>query len=80
VGYNWVEWWRDFWRKPMPIIVPNQAKTFEKIRIQVPSVLLEEIKNYCKEFSISETEDFFNEAAKYVLKMDKDWQKILKKV
>lgn len=33
-----------------------------------------------QEFSISEAEDFFNEAAKYVLKTDKDWQKIIKKV
>jgi hypothetical protein len=64
----------------MPIITPNQTKNLEKIRIQVPSVLLDEIKSYCKEFSISEMEDFFNEAAKYVLKSDKDWQKIVKKV
>jgi len=64
----------------MPIITPSQAKSFERIRIQVPSDLLEEVKNYCKEFSITEPEDFFNEAAKYVLKMDKDWQKIIKKI
>lgn len=64
----------------MPIIAPNQTKNLEKIRIQVPSVLLDEIKSYCKEFSISEMEDFFNEAAKYVLKNDRDWKKIVKKV
>lgn len=64
----------------MPIITPSQTKNLEKIRIQVPSVLLDEIKSYCKEFSISEMEDFFNEAAKYVLKNDRDWQKIVKKV
>ena len=63
----------------MPIIMPNQAKTYEKIRIQVPSDLLEEVKNYCKEFSISEMGEFFVEAAKYVLKKDRDWQKIIKK-
>lgn len=63
----------------MPIITPSHAISFEKIRIQVPSVLLEEIKNYCQEFSIPEAEDFFNEAAKYVLKTDKDWRKISKK-
>ena len=63
----------------MPIITSNQAKNLEKIRIQVPSDLLEEVKNYCKEFSISEIENFFNEAAKYVLKTDKDWKKIMKK-
>jgi hypothetical protein len=63
----------------MPIITPNQAKSLEKIRIQIPLDLLEEVKNYCKEFSISEIEDFFNEAAKYVLKTDKDWKKIIKK-
>ena len=63
----------------MPIITPNQTKTYEKIRIQVPSDLLEEVKNYCKEFSISETGDFFVKAAKYVLKKDQDWQKKLKK-
>jgi hypothetical protein len=56
----------------MPIITPNQTKTYEKIRIQVPSDLLEEVKNYCKEFSISETGDFFVKAAKYVLKKDQD--------
>jgi hypothetical protein len=64
----------------MPIITPSQTKNLEKIRIQTPSVLLDEIKSYCKEFSISEVEDFYNEAAKYVLKNDKDWQKIVKKV
>lgn len=68
-----------FGGKTMPIINPSQAKNLEKIRIQTPSVLLDEIKNYCKEFSIAEMEDFFNEAAKYVLKSDKDWQKIAKK-
>ncbi len=60
----------------MPIIAPIQTKNLEKIRIQVPSVLLEEINSYCKEFSIAEVEDFFNEAAKHVLKTDRDWQKI----
>jgi hypothetical protein len=63
----------------MPIIKPNELKSFEKIRIQVPSGLLGEIKSYCKEFSIAEIEDFVNEAAKYVLKKDQDWQKKLKK-
>ena len=63
----------------MPIITPNQAKTYEKIRIQVSSDLLEEVKNYCKEFSIPQIEEFFVEAAKYVLKTDKDWQKKMKK-
>ena len=63
----------------MPIISPNQAKSFEKVRVQVPEDLLNEIRSYCKEFSIVNVEDFFNEAAKYVLKMDKDWQKIYKK-
>ena len=52
----------------MPIITPSQTKNLEKIRIQTPSVLLEEIRKYCEVFSISEVEDFFNEAAKYVLK------------
>jgi hypothetical protein len=64
----------------MPIIPPNQTKNLEKIRIQVPSVLLEEIRSYCKEFLISEPEDFFNGAAKHVLKIDRDWQKISKKM
>jgi hypothetical protein len=40
---------------------------------------LEEIKNYCKEFTISEIDNFFVGAAKYVLKKDQDWQKKLKK-
>jgi hypothetical protein len=63
----------------MPIITPTHAKAYEKIRIQVPSDLLEEVRTYCKEFSISEVEDFFNEAAKFILKTDKDWRKINKK-
>ena len=63
----------------MPIITPHQVKTIEKIRMQIPSDLLEEVKNYCKEFSISEMEEFFVGAAKYVLKKDRDWQKIINK-
>ena len=63
----------------MPIIKPNELKSFDKIRIQVPQDLLEEIKNYCKEFTISEIDNFFVGAAKYVLKKDQDWQKKLKK-
>lgn len=63
----------------MPIISSSQTKSFEKIRINIPSVLLEEVNNYCKTFSISEPEEFFIEAAKHVLKTDRDWKKIIKK-
>jgi hypothetical protein len=71
-------WGRIFGGGTMPIIALSHTKTFEKIRIQVPTTLIAEIDIYCQEFSITEIENFFNEAAKFVLKKDKDWKKINK--
>ncbi len=59
----------------MPLITATKPQSFEKTRLQVPADLMADIQDYCREFSIANAEDFFIEAARYILKMDKDWKK-----
>ena len=62
----------------MPLINAKPEVKFEKIRFKIPSDLLQEIKAYCEAFEIKTIDNFFSEAAQYVLKTDRDWIKIHK--
>ena len=57
----------------MPIIKPHRKVQNEAIKLSCPSDLLEEIKRYCAAFHIAKPEEFFVQAAQYVLEHDKDW-------
>jgi len=62
----------------MPLIIAKPEIKSEKIRFKIPGDLLSEIKDYCEAFGIKSIDNFFCEAAQYVLKTDRDWIKIRK--
>lgn len=57
----------------MPIIKPYRKVQNETLKLSCPSDLLEEIQRYCVAFHIEKPEEFFVQAAQYVLEHDKDW-------
>lgn len=63
----------------MPLISAKPEIKPEKVSFKIPGDLLQEIKNYCEAFGIKTIDNFFSEAAQYVLKTDRDWIKIHKK-
>jgi hypothetical protein len=62
----------------MPLISAKSEIKPEKVSFKVASDLLQEIKEYCEAFEIKAIDNFFCEAAHYVLKNDRDWIKIHK--
>lgn len=57
----------------MPIIKPKQKHEKEQIRISIENRVLEKIKQYCEWAGISKQDEFFEQAAEFVLSKDKDW-------
>jgi hypothetical protein len=57
----------------MPIIKAKQKQDKEQMRISIDTQVLEQIKQYCDWASISKPDEFFEQAAEYVLSKDKDW-------
>ncbi len=62
----------------MPLISAKPEVKLERIRFKIPGDLLQEIKAYCEAFEIKTIDNFFSEAAQYILKTDRDWIKIHK--
>ncbi len=60
----------------MSIIQPKQEISFEKIRLKISSELLMEVKAYGDKFGLKNLDDFFNQAAQHILKIDKEWIKV----
>ena len=61
----------------MPIIKTKQKQDKEAIRISVESKILETIKQYCDWVGVKKHDDFFEQAAEYLLSKDKDWKNYL---
>lgn len=59
----------------MPIIKSDKNKKFEKIKFSINSSMLAEIKEYCKWASVNDIGMFFEQAAEFILKKDKEWKK-----
>jgi hypothetical protein len=57
----------------MPLIKPIDFETVP-IRTKLPKLLDAEIENYIQWAGITDKQFFLVEAAKYLLKMDKDWK------
>lgn len=58
----------------MPIIKAKQKQDKEQIRISVDKGLLDKIKQYCEWANVTKQDEFFEQAAEFVLSKDKDWQ------
>jgi hypothetical protein len=57
----------------MPIIKAKVKQDKEQMRISIDTKILDQIKQYCEWASISKPDEFFEQAAEYVLSKDKDW-------
>lgn len=58
----------------MPIIKVKQKQEKAQVRLSLETKLLETVKQYCVWAGVNNHEDFFAEAAKYLLSKDKDWK------
>jgi hypothetical protein len=63
----------------MAIIKPKQKIEKQQMRISLETPLIEKITKYCELLNIKKVDDFFEQAAEYVLSKDKDWQAHTKK-
>lgn len=59
----------------MPIIKPKNTNEFTQRRYRFDSALTNEVEAYCKWANIKNDNVFFEEAALYILKKDKEWQR-----
>ncbi len=62
----------------MPIVKAKQKQDKTQIRINIETKIFESIKEYCDWANVHKHDDFFEEAAKYLLTKDKDWKNYLK--
>lgn len=59
----------------MPLLSPKKKSIEKNIKINIDSNLLDEIQLYCDFAQLASVDEFFTEAAKFVLSKDKDWVK-----
>ena len=59
----------------MPLLKPTKKLAKKYVRITVQEPVLEEIRTYCQWANIQKLDDFFELAAQFVFKKDKDWQR-----
>ena len=64
----------------MPIIKSKNPTEFVQKRYRFEKHLSEEVTMYCEWANIKNDNQFFEEAALYVLKKDKDWQQAKNKL
>lgn len=57
----------------MPIIKSTQKQEKEQIRISIEKTIAEKIRQYCEWADVKKPDDFFEQAAEYILSKDKDW-------
>lgn len=57
----------------MPLIKPKPKLENKRVSIKIDSTLLSQIEDYCKYVGFAKVDDFFAEAATYVLSKDKDY-------
>jgi hypothetical protein len=60
----------------MPIIKPKSKSQKEYIRIKIDSELLQEIRHYCSYAGFNKCDEFFAEAAIYILAKDKEFKEV----
>lgn len=59
----------------MPLLNPTVVEEEINRKLRFKKSLIDEISAYCKWSGILSENHFFEEAAAFVLKKDKDWQK-----
>ena len=61
----------------MALLTAKQKLKKVPLSLRLDEGLLSEIKAYSEWIGIERLEDFFGQAARYILEKDKDWQKNL---
>jgi len=57
----------------MPIIKSTEQTEKELIRINIEKSIAEKIRRYCEWAGVKKIDEFFKQAAEFVLSKDKDW-------
>ena len=57
----------------MPIIKSKNKTDKEQIRISIEKNIIEKIRQYCEWAGVKKHDEFFEQAAEYILSKDKDW-------
>lgn len=57
----------------MALITVKKKPEKVQVRISLENHLLEKIKQYCEWVGITKHDEFFEQAAEYILSKDKDW-------
>ena len=63
----------------MPLISPRTQPQAQSIKIMIEAPLYQEINNYCTWAKFKSKDQFFEEAARFVLSRDTEW-KVQKKL
>ena len=63
----------------MALLNPKDRSKRIPISLRLPEQLLAEIGDYCQWIGIAKLQDFFEQAAEYILDNDHDWKKESKK-
>ena len=58
----------------MALLDPKKRSKRVPISLRFEERLIDEISAYCKWLGIARMQDFFEQAAEYILKNDKDWK------
>ena len=64
----------------MPIIKAKAKQEKEQVRISIDTRVIERIRQYCEWANISKPDEFFEQAAEFVLSKDKAWLAFNQKV
>ncbi len=59
----------------MAIIKSKQKEERTQVRVTIENRTLETIKKYCEWAGVEKQDEFFEQAAEYILSKDKEWQK-----
>ena len=59
----------------MPIIKASEKIEKEQVRINIDKSILDKIRQYFEWADVKKHDDFFAQAAEFVLSKDKDWLK-----
>jgi hypothetical protein len=58
----------------MPLLDPKKRSKRVAVSLRFEENLMQEISAYCSWLGITRLQDFFDQAADYILKNDKDWK------
>ena len=58
----------------MALLQPTKQIQKQQLRIYTDKALIEEINQYCQWANLKKVDDFFEQAAEYILRKDKDWK------